>query len=106
MARDQDDTFRPETDVERRADPAEAARHDPTLAPDAHPEAADPGGSVPRQATESPSSGAHAAVEAPRGKVKPLWMVVGAVVAITLAFLLLGGVAEEAAEGEETVISD
>ena len=95
MARE-DDPYHPQTDAERRATSEAAARRDPTLAPDAHPEAAAPGQGIPDQTADSPSSGAHAAVEAPGGRGKVLWGVVAAVIAVALAFWLLGGAVEEA----------
>ncbi|KIT15383.1 hypothetical protein [Jannaschia aquimarina] len=87
MAREED-TYRPETEAERRAVSEDAAREDATLSPDAHPEAAAPGRASPGQATEAPSGSAHAAVEAPEGKGGKLWLVVGAMIALLLLLAL------------------
>ena len=89
-------------ETERRE--ADGALHDRDAQPagrDTLDPAARPGVVPPSHVTESPSSGAHSAVEAPRtakGRTG-LMLAVGAVILIALAFLLLGFGAEEAEAG-------
>ncbi|UWQ22361.1 hypothetical protein [Jannaschia sp. W003] len=101
MTREHDDTYRPETDAERGGD----ARRDPTLSPEAR-RAAD-AEAQPHHVTESPSSGAHAAVEAPApGQGRKLWMVLGAVILVALLFLVFGGLGDEAGEPDAVVVTE
>ena len=98
-----DDPFRPDAtppDATPEMRDADDALHDRDAARAPAREldpAARPGTVPPTHAADSPSSGAHSAVEAPRtGKGRTtLILVVGAVLAIALAFLLLGLGAEE-----------